>query len=118
MGLNRADVYICNVLKCRPPGNRNPDPEEVQSCIGYLEKQLEIVNPEVIVTLGAPAQKALAGPERGGPAGGITKIRGNWLEYNGVALMPTFHPAYLLRNPAAKREFWEDLQAVMKKLGL
>jgi len=118
MGLQRSEVYICNVLKCRPPGNRNPAPEEVSSCIKFLEQQIALVKPEVIVTLGAPALKALAGPERGGPSGGITKIRGQWLEYSGVPLLPTFHPAYLLRNPDAKKEFWVDLQEVMSKLGL
>lgn len=113
LGLRREDVYICNVVKCRPPGNRAPLPDEVAACTPYLFRQLELVNPSVIVTLGQPAQLALSGVSLG-----ITKLRGTWQEWRGVPLMPTFHPAYILRNPPAKRYFWEDLQAVMGRLGM
>jgi uracil-DNA glycosylase len=113
MGLARGDVYICNVVKCRPPGNRTPLPDEVESCTPYLYRQLEVLSPKVIVTLGKPAQLALSGVDMG-----ITKLRGRWLEWRGIKLMPTFHPAYILRNPVVKKEFWEDLQAVMSEVGL
>lgn len=113
MGLTRDDVYICNVVKCRPPGNRAPLPDETEACTPYLYRQLDLIKPEVIVTLGQPAQMALSGVEMG-----ITKLRGNWQSWKGIKLMPTFHPAYLLRNPPVKKFFWEDLQAVMKELGL
>ncbi len=111
--LQREDVYICNVVKCRPPENRNPLPDEVSACEGFLFRQLQLLRPEVIITLGSPAQKALTGVDKG-----ITRLRGNWLEWRGIKVMPTFHPAYILRNPEAKRPFWEDLQEVMKVLGL
>ncbi len=111
--MRREDVYICNVVKCRPPENRTPLPDEVEACSPYLYKQLELLNPKVIVTLGAPAQMALSGINIG-----ITKLRGQWQEWRGIKLMPTFHPAYILRNQAAKRPFWDDLQEVMKELGL
>ena len=113
IGLRREDVYICNVVKCRPPGNRTPLPDEVASCNPYLVRQLELVRPRVIVTLGALAQRVLTGRE-----GGITRLRGKWVSWQGVPLMPTFHPAYLLRNPSAKKQFWEDLQEVMRELGM
>lgn len=113
MGLQRSDVYICNVVKCRPPQNRTPLPDEVASCSPYLYRQLELLHPEVIVALGGPAQAALSGLP-----GGITRLRGQWQQWRGVPLMPTFHPAYILRNPSAKRMFWEDLQEVMRKLGI
>lgn len=111
--LCREDVYICNVVKCRPPNNRTPLPDETESCTPYLVRQLELIKPQVIVALGGPAQQALSGVKLG-----ITKLRGQWQEWRGVKLMPTFHPAYILRNPAAKKDFWEDLQLVMKELGL
>ena len=113
LGMKREDVYICNVVKCRPPENRAPLPDEVASCNGYLFRQLELIQPKVIVTLGQPAQLALSGVSMG-----ITKLRGRWLDWRGIPLMPTFHPAYILRNAAVKKEFWEDLQEVMRKLGL
>jgi len=113
LGMRREDVYICNVVKCRPPGNRAPLPDEVASCNGYLFRQLELIRPKTIVTLGAPAQLALSGVNIG-----ITKLRGRWQQWREIPLMPTFHPAYILRNPAVKKEFWEDLQEVMRKLGL
>lgn len=111
--LKRSDVYICNVVKCRPPGNRTPLPEEVSACAPYLYRQLELIKPRVIVTLGQTPQLALSGKDIG-----ITKLRGQWQNWRGIPLMPTFHPAYILRNPSAKRPFWEDLQEVMRFLDL
>ena len=113
MGLKREDVYICNVVKCRPPQNRAPLPDETAACTPYLFRQLELLQPKVIVTLGAPAQMALSGVNLG-----ITKLRGKWQSWRGIKLRPTFHPAYILRNPSAKREFWDDLQSVMLELGM
>lgn len=113
LGLTRDDVYIANIVKCRPPKNRTPLPDEVESCSPYLYRQIELLKPDVIMTLGQPAQLALTGVKQG-----ITKLRGNWLEFMGIPLMPTFHPAYLLRNPPAKKFFWEDLKMVMEHLGL
>jgi DNA polymerase len=113
MGLKRSDVYIANVVKCRPPENRKPLPDEIAACLPFLEAQIAAVSPEVIVALGATALEALLG--RQAP---ITRVRGQWMEWRGVPLMPTFHPSYLLRNPAAKREVWLDIQAVMARLGL
>jgi len=111
LGLRREDVYIANVVKCRPPQNRAPLPDEVAACSPYLYRQLELIRPKIIVTLGQPAQLALSGVNLG-----ITKLRGKWQTWRGIPLMPTFHPAYILRNPAAKKDFWADLQSVMAKL--
>jgi uracil-DNA glycosylase family 4 len=113
MGLARDEVYICNVVKCRPPGNRNPEPEEITACQPFLEGQLKAIGPEVIVALGKFAAQTLLCSDTP-----ITRLRGQWREYLGVPLMPTFHPAYLLRNPAEKKAAWADLQAVMGKLQL
>jgi uracil-DNA glycosylase len=113
MGLSRDDVYICNVVKCRPPGNRNPEPDEITACQPFLEGQLKAIGPEVIVTLGKFAAQTLLRTDTP-----ITRLRGQWRNYVGVPLMPTFHPAYLLRNPAEKKAAWADLQAVMGKLQL
>ena len=113
MGLQRKDVYICNVVKCRPPGNRPPEPDEVATCSPFLVRQLEVINPKVIVALGATAAKTLLETEMG-----ISKFRGQWLDFRGKKLMATYHPAYLLRNPPAKSEVWKDLQKVMAELGL
>ena len=112
MGLRREDVYICNTVKCRPPNNRNPEPDELAACEPFLKGQLAALQPEVIVTLGKFAAQALL---RDGAA--ISRLRGNWREYEGIPLMPTFHPAYLLRSPGEKGKVWGDLQLVMKKLG-
>jgi len=112
MGYRRDDVYICNVVKCRPPGNRNPEPEEIAACEPFLRAQLAAIQPKVVVALGKFAAQTLL--RDGTP---ITRLRGNWRTYEGIQLMPTFHPAYLLRSPAEKRKAWEDLQAVMKVLG-
>ena len=113
MRLKRADVYIANVVKCRPPNNRDPEPDEVASCEPFLARQVELVQPEVIVALGRFAVQCLLQTTRP-----ISRLRGEWHEYRGIDLMPTFHPAYLLRNESEKRAVWNDLQAVMRKLGL
>lgn len=112
MGRRREDVYISNVLKCRPPQNRTPLPDEVANCLPYLLSQIELIQPKVIVALGATAVRALLDVQLG-----ITKMRGRWYTFRDIPIMPTFHPAYLLRNPAAKREVWEDMKAVLEKLG-
>ena len=111
MGLTREQVYIANVVKCRPPENRTPEPDEIASCAPFLEKQIEIIGPKVIVALGAVAASALVGA-----TGGISKIRGQFREYRGIPLMPTFHPAYLLRSPDKKRDVWQDMKQVMERL--
>jgi len=113
MGLTRNDVYICNVVKCHPPRNRDPEADEMEACIPFLREQLRIIGPEIICTLGRVAGQALLGK-----GFKITKNRGEWRSYEGTPLMPTFHPAYLLRNGSAKREVWMDIQQVMKRLGL
>lgn len=103
--LKREEVYITNVVKCRPPGNRIPLPDEMGACRGYLDRQLAILKPRIICALGNVAVKALLNK-----IAGITKIHGQWSIFNGIPLLPTFHPAYLLRNPSMKREAWEDLK--------
>ncbi len=122
MGLSRETVFIANVVKCRPPNNRTPTPNEVDQCWDYLRRQIEIIRPKVIVTLGGPAMKMLLNTRDG-----ITRMRGTWHTYDGLAphgppipLMPTFHPAYLLRayTPDNRRKVWSDLQKAMEKLGL
>jgi uracil-DNA glycosylase family 4 len=113
MRLRRDEVYIANVIKCRPPGNRNPEPDEVASCEPFLLRQLELIAPEVVVALGKFAAQTLLRTKTP-----ITQLRGRWFDYRGIKLMPTFHPAYLLRNPADKRLVWQDIQQVMKVLGL
>jgi uracil-DNA glycosylase len=112
MGYQRDEVYVCNIVKCRPPNNRKPDPSEMAECVPYLREQLALVAPRAIVALGATAVEGLIGA-----GGGITRLRGQWKLYNSIPVMPTFHPAYLLRTPTAKREVWADLQAVLKHLG-
>jgi len=111
MGLRREDVYICNTVKCRPPNNRNPEPDELLACEPFLKGQLGAVKPEAIVTLGKFAAQALLREQTP-----ITRLRGQWREYEGIPVMPTFHPAYLLRSPAEKGKVWEDLKQVMKRL--
>jgi len=114
MGLRRDEVYICNVVKCRPPGNRNPEPDEIAACEPFLRAQLHGIRPEVVVALGKFAAQTLLRDSTP-----ITRMRGQWRVYEGMKLMPTFHPAYLLRNPPGeKKRAWEDLQAVMAALGL
>jgi DNA polymerase len=121
MGLQRGDVYIANILKCRPDtpgqtaGNRKPTPEEMKTCIPYLHEQIDLIRPKVLVALGATAVEGLLGK-----TAGITKLRGTWHTYRGIPLMPTYHPAYLLRNQALseKRRVWEDMLQVMEKLAM
>jgi uracil-DNA glycosylase family 4 len=113
MGFSRQDVYICNVIKCRPPGNRNPSPEEVGACHPFLLRQIQAIAPEVIVALGTFAAQTLLRTREP-----ISRLRGRFHDYHGIQLMPTFHPAYLLRNPAMKREVWDDMKAVMRKFGM
>ncbi len=110
MGYSRDEIYICNVVKCRPPGNRNPEPDEIEACQPFLEAQLNAIRPSVIVTLGKFAAQTLLRTDTP-----ITRLRGQWREYVGIPLMPTFHPAYLLRSPAEKKSAWADLQAVMAR---
>jgi len=112
MGFSRDQVYICNVVKCRPPGNRNPEPDEIAACEPFLRSQLLALQPKVIVALGKFAAQTLLRDSTP-----ITRLRGQWREYQGVKLMPTFHPAYLLRSPNEKKKAWEDLQQVMKIFG-
>jgi uracil-DNA glycosylase family 4 len=107
MGYRRQDVYICNVLKCRPPGNRNPEPDEVATCEPFLKRQLAAIRPRMIVALGKFAVQCLLRDDS--PIG---RLRGNFRSYEGIPLMPTFHPAYLLRDPSKKKPAWEDLKAV------
>lgn len=113
MRLARKDVYICNILKCRPPGNRNPLPEEIGQCEPFLKKQLQLIRPRVICALGKFAAQTLLKTETP-----ITALRGRFHDYDGIKLMPTYHPAYLLRNPPAKKQVWEDVQLIMKEIGL
>jgi DNA polymerase len=112
MQLGRDEVYVCNIVKCRPPNNRKPEPEEMARCMPFLAEQLELIAPRVIVALGATAVQGLLGA-----TGGITRLRGQWKLYRGkIPVMPTFHPAYLLRTPNAKRDVWRDLQEVLRQL--
>ncbi|MDX9981403.1 MAG: uracil-DNA glycosylase [Lentisphaeria bacterium] len=111
MQFAREEVYIANIVKCRPPENRNPEPGEAAACLPYLRRQIELIRPEVIVLLGAVPLRELIGGRS------ITRERGQWREYEGIPVMPTFHPSYLLRVPTAKRDVWADLQQVMLRLG-
>jgi uracil-DNA glycosylase family 4 len=113
MGLGRDEVYVCNIVKCRPPDNRKPEQDEMAACIPYLNEQLDLIQPRVIVALGATAVQGLLGTTEG-----ITRLRGRWKQYRGqIDVMPTFHPSYLLRTPSAKREVWDDLQEVLRRIG-
>ncbi|MEQ8984846.1 MAG: uracil-DNA glycosylase, partial [Deltaproteobacteria bacterium] len=113
MGLRRDDVYIANIVKCRPPKNRDPEPDEVEACEPFLKAQIRVVQPKVIIALGRYAAQTILRERTP-----ITRMRGQWREYEGIPLMPTYHPAYLLRNPAEKRPVWQDIQAVLQRLGL
>jgi uracil-DNA glycosylase len=113
MGLKREDVYICNVVKCRPPENRKPEDDEVATCSPYLYRQLDVIAPKAIVCLGGTAAQALLKTKDS-----ISRFRGTWFDFRNTKLLATYHPAYLLRNPAAKSEVWKDLQKVMAHLGL
>jgi DNA polymerase len=111
MGLEREAVYIANVVKCRPPGNRNPEPDEIEQCEPFLMRQIDVIKPTVVVALGKfAAQTLLRSTEP------ISKLRGQFHQIGNIRVMPTFHPSYLLRNPAAKREVWEDMKQVMAVL--
>jgi DNA polymerase len=113
-GMKREEVFICNIIRCRPPGNRQPQPDEAANCKEYLEKTLELVQPKYICALGATALKYLTGTNLS-----VSKLRGRFLDYNGIPVMVTYHPAYLLpsRNPAAKRDVWEDMKRLLTKMG-
>lgn len=113
MKLSREEVYIANVIKCRPPDNRNPEPDELESCRPFIRRQVELIQPKVIVALGRFALQSLTQKSYA-----ISSVRGQWLDYNGIKVMPTYHPAYLLRNPSAKREVWSDMKKVMTELGI
>jgi DNA polymerase len=111
MGMQREEVYICNVLKCRPPNNRDPLPEEVATCEAFLNRQIAAIRPQVIVGLGRFAVHSLLKTRVP-----ISQLRGEWQTYRGIPLMPTYHPAYLLRNPEGKREVWEDMKSVLRAM--
>ncbi len=111
MGLCREEVYICNIVKCRPPGNRPPKDEEIAACEPFLMKQLEVIKPRIICALGSSAARTLLKTDQP-----ISLLRGNFHSYQGIMVMPTYHPAYLLRNPGAKKQVWEDMQLIMGKL--
>jgi len=113
MHLTRKDVYICNIVKCRPPGNRNPLPDEIQACLPYLRRQIHLINPDFICALGTVAAQTLL--ETDNP---ISRLRGGFHGYKGIQVMPTYHPSYLLRNPEKKRDVWEDIQKLMKGMNL
>jgi DNA polymerase len=112
MGYTRDEVFIANILKCRPPGNRTPQPDEMATCLPYLCDQIRALQPRVIVALGAVATRGLLNTEAA-----ISKLRGHWFAFEGIDVIPTFHPAYLLRNPSAKKDTWADLQEALRRLG-
>ncbi len=115
MGFRREEVYIGNIIKCRPPGNRTPLKEEIEACKNYIFEQIEIIKPKIIITLGSTPLITLYGKNIP-----ITKVRGKWFEWRGIPVMPTFHPAYLVRNPQSKelkKLVWEDVKECLKKLG-
>lgn len=113
MGFRREDVFIANIVKCRPPGNRTPEPSEVGSCMCYLRRQIAVLKPKVICALGNTPLRALMNDDKLG----ITRMRGQKLHFEGITLIPTFHPSYLLRNEEAKKPCWDDLKLVVKELG-
>ncbi len=111
LGINREEIYIANIVKCRPPSNRVPEEDEAQACLNYLRNQVVLIKPEIIVLLGSTAIKNILGKEYG-----ITAVRGKWMEKNGIKYMPTWHPAALLRDENKKIEFWQDLKELKKYL--
>ena len=113
MNLRREDVYICNIIKCRPPGNRNPKSAEIDACKPYLERQLKVIKPELICALGTFAAQTLLATDTS-----ISKLRGEFYDFMGIRILPTYHPAYLLRNPEKKRDVWKDMKKLMHVLGL
>jgi len=108
--LNRSQVYICNIIKCRPPGNRNPEPDEIKTCFPFLERQLAAIQPDFICALGTYAAQTLLQTTMS-----ISRLRGKFYDYKGIKVLPTYHPAYLLRNPDKKRDVWEDMKMLMKE---
>jgi len=110
MGLQREEVYITNIVKCRPPGNRNPRPDEIEACLPYLFEQFEIIRPKIICALGSIAAQTLLGTKEK-----ITSLRGRFHPWKGMLVMPTYHPAFLLRNPQFKRDVWEDVKMIMEE---
>lgn len=110
INLTRSQVYICNIVKCRPPGNRNPEPEEINTCFPFLERQITAIQPDFICALGTFAAQTLLRTTTP-----ISRLRGRFHEYRGIRVLPTYHPAYLLRNPEKKREVWEDMKMLMKE---
>jgi len=113
IGLSRGDVYIANIVKCRPPGNRPPLPDEAKACLGYLMRQIRAIRPEVLCTLGATALNHLLGVEER-----ITRVRGQWRELDGIPVLPTYHPAFILRNAAREHEVFGDFEAIASRLSL
>jgi DNA polymerase len=113
MGLSREQVYIANIIKCRPPGNRTPEREECATCSPFLMRQIEAIKPKAIVALGAVAAKTLLAV-----SAPMSELRGRWFDFGGTKLAVTYHPAFLLRDPRQKKETWKDLQMVMKEMGL
>ncbi len=111
--MTREDVYICNIIKCRPPGNRNPQPDEIAACSPFLKRQLEAIAPDYICALGSFAVKTLLETETP-----VSRLRGRLHDYRGMQLLPTYHPAYLLRNPERKRDVWEDMKLLMRSMGI
>jgi DNA polymerase len=111
LGLRREEVYIANIVKSRPPGNRDPEADEIAACLPFLEKQIRAIRPRVIVTLGRPATHALLNTKEP-----LTRLRGHWQRYHNIRVMPTFHPSYLLRAPQERRKTWDDMQQVMEYL--
>ena len=112
MKLTRDEVYIANIVKCRPPQNRNPLPDEIDTCLAFLKRQLDAIQPEFIVALGKVAAQTLLGTDQA-----ISRLRGRFHDYNGIRLLPTYHPAYLLRSPEKKRDVWEDMKLLMREYG-
>jgi uracil-DNA glycosylase family 4 len=113
MGLAREEVYICNIVKCHPPGNRDPERDEIQMCLPFLRAQISLIRPEIICSLGRVSAQSLVDRDFK-----ITRDRGQWHKFYGIPVMPTYHPAYLLRYPQAKRQVWEDVRKIMEALGL
>jgi DNA polymerase len=111
--LSRDQVYICNIVKCRPPGNRTPEADEIRTCLPFLQRQIQAVAPEFICALGACAARTLLDTDAP-----ISRLRGQLYDYNGIKLLPTYHPAYLLRNPEKKRAVWEDMKLLMREMGI
>ncbi|MBI9083830.1 MAG: uracil-DNA glycosylase [Desulfobacterales bacterium] len=113
MHLDRERVYICNIIKCRPPGNRNPEPDEIKACLPFLHRQIAAIEPDFICALGSVAARILLGTDQP-----ISRLRGRFHRFEGISVMPTFHPAFLLRNPDRKREVWEDVKQLIHAMGL